>query len=103
MKMAGWRIVVEPEGKNPGAPPPPVEGAEQTDEIPQGTNEGGMIVYLADDGGHSKREVSRVAWVRRNGANPDVAFHEQLRAEVDKAKQAIDLINELTAGAGQLQ
>jgi hypothetical protein len=95
---SNWKVLVEPEGRNPGPPP---EGEEPPKEGAQGTNQGGMVVYLT--GAHGGRhEVARVAWVRRNSKNPDTAFEEQLRAEVDKAKKAVEVMEELTAGASEL-
>lgn len=49
------------------------------------------------------KEITRVAFVRRFGANPEVDFKAQLDVEVDKAKTAVDKINELFAEAGSMQ
>ena len=95
--MPEMRVLVEPQGRNPG----PLPEGEEAPEGTQGTNQGGMIIYISGSD-FGRQEVARVAWVRRNSKNPDVPFADQLRAEVDKAKQAIDVINELTAGAGEL-
>lgn len=82
-----WRIVVRPEGANPG-----------TEE---GVNEGGMVVYLDGDG--RRQEVSRVAWVRENSLHPDVPFDEMLESVVHRARTAVAKINELFEDSGTLQ
>lgn len=88
--MAEWKIVLRPEGKNPG---------EQEER-----NEGGMVIELMDGDGYRRQEVSRVAFARRNSRNPDVGFEEQLRAEWAKANEAVGLLNEQLRGeAGALQ
>lgn len=86
--MADWKIVVKPEGKNPG-------GADDT-------NEGGMVLYLHDGSAHQRQEVSRVAFARRHSRNPDVPFKNQLDVEMEKARTAVGVLNEQLAGAGDL-
>lgn len=95
MSQDTWKIVVRPEGRNPGR-------ATEDDDA-QGINEGGMVVYL--DGGSygGRQEVSRVAWVRENSLHPDVPFDEMLEAVVHRARTAIAKINELFDDAGTLQ
>jgi hypothetical protein len=89
-----WEIVVEPEGKNPGS-------TEVSDG--RGANEGGMVIFLAQPGQHRNRqEVARVAFERANSRNPDTEFHEQLEAEVHKARTAVRLLNETLTGDGML-
>lgn len=83
-----WKVVLKPEGKNPG-----------TDDE---KNEGGMVVQLLDGAGNFRQEVTRVAYARRHSRNPDADFDEQLRIEWDKAKAACDLLNEQLMGDGAL-
>jgi hypothetical protein len=47
-----------------------------------GNNQGGLVVYLTN--GDRRKEVSRVAYVRRNSKNPKTSFEKQLRKEMDK-------------------
>lgn len=93
--MADWKIVVDIEGKNPG-------DAKEDDES-QGINQGGFVIFAQLGDGYGRREVSRVAFIRRNSANPDVSFAEQLGIEMTKAKEAVAAANELFANAGTLQ
>lgn len=79
-----WLIVAEPVGGN------------ENDE-----NTGGIALFLQND--MSRKEISRVAFVRRFGANPTVKFEDALQAEADKAKKSVELLNELAAKAGELQ
>lgn len=101
MAEVKWKIVLEPEGRNPG---PNVEQGKD----PQNT--GGMVIYLLPDnaGGYGappKQEVSRVAFIRDPAicANPDVPFAEQLRKEIAKARTSVELLNEQLVGSGELQ
>jgi len=52
----------------------------------------GLIIYIADGVGFEK-EVSRVAWARRDSANPDAAFSEKLDEELQKAEEAAEVAN----------
>lgn len=85
-----WKIIAEPQGKNPADDPKKADGE-------QGDNEGAMVVYLAGPG-FGRQEVSRVGFIRRNTANPEVPFEEQFRAEVDKAQAALRIVNEQLSG-----
>lgn len=82
--MMSWKISAKPEGRNGG-----------------GKNEGGMVVYLVSAGG--REEVERVAFDRANSKNPDVTYEDQLDMTVGKARKSIEVLAELTAGAGELQ
>ena len=73
-----WKVVLEPRDENP-------------DEETGGQNVGGIVIFLDD--GSDKREVSRVAYVRRNSKNPRVSFKKQLAAEVEKAQISADQLN----------
>jgi hypothetical protein len=81
-----WTLTLAPHGSNPGSE--------------EGRNEGGMVVYLVNGG--QREEVARVAWMRENSTNPDVAFQDQLDNEVAKAKHALAVLEELTANQGTL-
>jgi hypothetical protein len=87
-----WRIVIRPEGSNPGG--------TGDDEDPKNT--GGLVVELVGAYG-SNQEVSRVAWVRENSLHPDVPFEEMLEAVIHRARTAVVKINELFEDAGNLQ
>jgi hypothetical protein len=87
-----WRIVVRPEGNNPG-----------TDDDEDPKNTGGLVVYLDGGGYNGRQEVSRVAWVRENSLHPDVPFDEMLEAVIHRARTAVAKINELFEDAGNLQ
>lgn len=94
-ERAPWRIVVRPEGANPGR--------ATDDDDDQGINEGGMVVYLVEGNGGRRQEVSRVAWVRENSLHPEVPFDEQLEAVIHRARTAVEQINRLFVDAGTLQ
>lgn len=79
-----WKIVAEPKAAN------------ENDQ-----NKGGIIVYMVN--GHVRQEVSRVAFIRRESKNPDIAFADQLRTEVAKAKTAIAMVNGLLDESGELR
>lgn len=79
-----WKLSARPEGRNGG-----------------GKNEGGLVIYLV--GGNGREEVGRVAFERQNSLHPDVEFDDQVDLEVAKAKKAIEVIEELTEQAGELQ
>ena len=70
----------------------------------EGENVSGYAILV--DG----KEMTRVAWVRRFGADPDVTFQEKLDHEIEKArhslqrhKELLDSYNELFAEAGTIQ
>lgn len=84
-----WVILARPEGKNPGSE--------------EGRNEGGIVIELALSGGSAREEVSRVAFTRANSVHPEVEFSDMLSIEMAKAKEAAEMLNELTADAGVLQ
>jgi hypothetical protein len=92
MSEGKWKVVIEPEGKNPGlvdkAKAAAGLGSEQV---------GGMVIYVTD-GGNVKNEVAAVGYIRKHTANPCVSFVKQLEAEVEKAQQACDKLNELLGG-----
>jgi hypothetical protein len=72
-----WKVIIEPVGENPTA---------------EGLNDSGLGVVLAN--GEARKELSRVAFVRRNSAHPRVSFGEQLRKELARAEVARDELNE---------
>lgn len=84
-----WEIVARPEGKNN-----------------DGKNDSGMLIILKHSGpgsmGSREEEIGAVAFVRQNSLHPDTEFGEQLDTEIEKAKKAVEILSELTAGAGQL-
>jgi hypothetical protein len=84
MRLA-WKISAKPEGRNG-----------------DGKNEGGMVVYLVAPGTASREEVGRVAFERANSLHPDVPYEDQLDIEIGKARKTIEVIEELTANAGEL-
>jgi hypothetical protein len=84
MRLA-WTISAKPEGRNG-----------------DGKNEGGMVVYLVSPQTHSREEVGRVAFERANSLHPDVPYEDQLDIEIGKARKTIEVIEELTANAGEL-
>jgi uncharacterized protein involved in exopolysaccharide biosynthesis len=77
-----------------------LDAVEDSDEFPRDRrrknrvrrNLSGIAVELTD--GHERVEVARVAFVRRNSRNPEADFGEQLAAEIDKAEQAAEALNE---------
>ena len=82
-----WKVIAEPVDGNP--PEPNKEkGAEDK-------NLSGLIIYLTN--GSDKREVSRVAYVRRFSSNPKDSFQKRLQRELDKANTTVTVINELYA------
>lgn len=78
--LEDWGVVAEPtkSGNTEGA---------------SGKNEGGLIIYLVK--GAEKREVTRVAYERKNSTRPKVKFDKQLQVELEKAQHAADIVNEL--------
>lgn len=91
-----WKIVLEPVGENP-KDDPEIEDGEM------GRNESALVLYLMFGNGGAKQEVSRVGFVRRNSANAEVEFRDQLDAEMDKARAALEAITAMTENAGTLQ
>jgi len=81
---AKWSVVLRPEGKN-------------DDQL----NTGGMVILVSD--GVHRTEVSRVAFIRRNGKNPDVDYETQLDHEVGKARKSVEILNEQFTESGVLQ
>lgn len=55
-------------------------------------NMSGIAVTLTD--GDEEVFVARVAFARRNSRHPEADFAEQLEAEIEKAEQAADMLNE---------
>lgn len=96
MAIERWQIACKPEGKNPGPAP---DDAEEGD---QGTNMGGMIVYLVGPSG-GRQELGRVGFVRANTSNPDQTFGDVLREFVETAREAVKMIAELTTPREGLQ
>lgn len=96
-----WQIIVQPEGKNGVLP----SGADQpaSGETVQGENQTGMVIYLVEENGSGKREISRVGFVRRNTKNPKAKFDDQMEKELGKARKARDILNSLAENAGVLQ
>jgi hypothetical protein len=88
-----WKVVMRPEGRNPAPNPDAEEGS-------QGRNEGGMVIYLENQG--VREEVTRVAFERANSTHPETEFKDQLRAEVSKAHDAVAALREMLSDAGTL-
>lgn len=74
--MAAWTVICEPVSNNANY-----------------KNKGGLVVLLTD--GEHRHEVSRVSFTRRHSRNPEVAFDEQIQAEVAKAEEAAQIVNAL--------
>jgi hypothetical protein len=81
-----WTVICEPVEANP-------------DDT--GNNQGGLVVYLTN--GDRRKEVSRVAYVRRNSKNPKTSFEKQLRKEMDKGAMAAKTINDANAAVTEAQ
>jgi hypothetical protein len=80
-----WKVVIEPEGRNPA----------QRGEEGEGTNMGALIVYLQEGTDESTREeFGRVLFVRRNSKNPRTPFKRALRQLQDAAQDAVNAVNE---------
>lgn len=78
-------------------------GANSSASAETAENKGGIAIYLVkDNDAYNKQEVGRVAFERKNSINPRVKFETQLDKEVAKAKKAVETLNELFTGAGQL-
>jgi hypothetical protein len=75
--MSRWRVKTTPVPENPS---------------PEGKNESGVVVQLTD--GAQTVEVSRVLFVRRNARNKSVGFKRQLLRELDKAYEAMEVLND---------
>jgi hypothetical protein len=73
-----WEVDTKPVPENPS---------------PEGKNESGVVVYLKK--GTEKIETSRVLFVRRNAKNKSVGFKRQLLKELDKAYEAVEILNKL--------
>jgi hypothetical protein len=84
MELA-WKISARPEGRNGG-----------------GKNEGGMVVYLVAPSTSGREEIGRVAFERENSLHPDVPYEDQLDIEIGKARKSIEVLEELSANAGEL-
>lgn len=67
------------------------------EENKDGENRSGFAIKI---GG---KEMTRVAFVRRFGANPDVSMQEQMSVEIEKARVAVEKVRELFNSAGVLQ
>lgn len=92
-----WKVIIEPEGKNPGL----LDKAKSAVK-PEHGNTGGLVIYLTGDNGQNRQEVSRVGYVRRNTKNPKTSFEKQLAEELKKANAAVEALNS-AAGDGSLQ
>lgn len=90
-----WKIVFDVEGQNPDA-------ASLAKNAKTGKNEGGFVVKLVHTGSAADQEVTRVAFERKNSLYPDVSFGDQVQAEVEKARTAVELLNEQLVGVGEL-
>lgn len=78
-------------------------GANSSASAETAENKGGIAIYLVKGSDvYGKQEVGRVAFERKNSLNPRTKFETQLDKEIAKAKKAIETLNELLAGAGQL-
>jgi hypothetical protein len=78
--MGPWRVTVKPAGENPN---------QET-----GLNDSGVGIFLEhEDRDQDLHEVSRVAFIRRNSANPRVGLEEQYEAELKTARWAADRMN----------
>jgi len=82
-----WKVIAEPIGGNP---PEPMKEKGAEDK-----NLSGLVIYLTN--GEEKREVSRVAYVRRFSSNPKDSFQKRLQKELDKANSSVQVMNELYA------
>ena len=82
-----WKVIAEPIEANP---PEPNKAKGEEDK-----NLSGLVIYLTN--GSQKREVSRVAYVRRFSANPKDSFQKRLQKELDKANSSVQVMNELYA------
>lgn len=99
--MAGnWKVIFEPQGKNPGRLTKLAGRITGVADDPDGQNVGGIVVLVTN--GSTRQEVSRVAYVRSNSKNPDTSFNEQLSRETQKARDACDLLNGTLASCGEL-
>lgn len=92
-----YTIIAEPEGKNPGR----LDQLKKTADPPPGLNDSGVVLYVVDERGN-RREVSRVAFIRRNSKNPKTSFERQLTEELGRAREAVRVLNGLIADAGVL-
>jgi hypothetical protein len=72
-----WEVKTKPVPDNPSA---------------EGKNESGVVVILTD--GSQEVETSRVLFVRRNARNKSVGFKRQLLKELDKAYEAVEVLND---------
>jgi hypothetical protein len=72
-----WEVQTKPVPDNPSA---------------EGKNESGVVVYLVR--GTERIETSRVLFVRRNAKNKSVGFKRQLLKELDKAYEAVEVLND---------
>lgn len=72
-----WEVQTTPVPENPSA---------------EGKNESGIVIHLTR--GTERVEVSRVLFVRRNAQNKSVGFKRQLLKELDKAYEAVEILNE---------
>lgn len=94
-----WTITTEPVGKNPGVFEKVVKETGVARQTPE--NMGGVVIYLVN--GSTKQEVSRVAYIRRASKNPKVKFKDQLNTELDKAREALGVLNAKVDESGVLR
>lgn len=66
-----------------------------------GHNKGGLAFYLVTPGG-TREEVGRVAIERDESKYPDRDYDTQVNIYLDKARNSLIVINELSADAGEL-
>lgn len=86
--MTKYKIVARPHGNNK-----------------DGKNTGGVVILIVkadQDANTGGEEVSRVAYDRKESANPYRTFEQQLDHEVRKAKTAAVEMNKLFEAAGTL-
>lgn len=81
-----WYVVCDPVSRNGEREAPEGESGKSEER-----NDGGLSVVLTD--GTNKREVSRVAFVRRRSSNRKTSFKRQLQTEIRKAEEAAEEIN----------
>src|SRR3954469_22684885 len=77
--LRSWSVMLEPVGSNPN-------GGD--------TNTSGLSILLVTEDRSHEHELARVAFVRRNSANPNITFVKQLEKELAKADAAADALND---------
>lgn len=86
-----WNIIGQPVGR--WIEPDDETDDEATDSNGDYLNNSHMAIVLVRQG--QREVISRVAFIRRLSRNPDVAFDQQIKAEIEKARKARDAMAEL--------